>query len=105
MELVSGWGPVPALALVSALLPRFTRGSVIVTRAVPFARTMKLFMSPACGPIGLRNPSCLPAGLKCGPALSNAGPSHLASLEYESHVRRETGFRPGANSDVQQYRR
>src|SRR5712692_9759694 len=70
MELVSGWGPVPALALVSALLPRFTRGSVIVTRAVPFARTMKLFMSPACGPIGLRNPSCLPAGLKCGPALS-----------------------------------
>ena len=50
-----------------------------VTFAVPLAATVKFIMSPACGPSGLCSPCFFAAGLKCGPAVVNPGPSHFAT--------------------------
>ena len=49
-----------------------TRDVMAVNLVRPKESTVRASRSPACGPSGANRPWCLPAGLKCPPALANA---------------------------------
>src|SRR4029079_2282798 len=56
---------------------RVACGRTTVWLSTPLAATSTLGRSPACGPLGLLSPCCLPVGFQCVPAVEKSGGSHL----------------------------